>query len=398
MTRLLGSRCLVAMFIALPLTAVHSDAQVWRRHAVDDELRGADGVRLADANGDGMLDIVTGWEESGATRAYFNPGPDKSKEPWPRVELGNSPAIEDAVWVDLNADRQLDILSSCEGKEQSLRFFIAPGNKRLQESERWRAGLIAASLKKTRWMFATPLVPHEKKDPLVVLGSKNPNGMIALLDVNRISVAESGIRKLVEAGWIMSIFTEDVDRDGDMDILYSDRKGDQSGVYWLENRKHGMSWRRHLVGQLGREVMFMSQPTWEEGRLKLCVAVKPNRYVMLQQAGDLERSWAEQFDIATPATFGTAKGVAVADLDFDGKVELVFSCEQATNEKSGVGIIELAPGSQPQFLSISGSTGIKFDLIELVDLDGDGDLDILTCEERAAGRGLGVIWYENPVR
>ena len=37
--------------------------------------------------------------------------------------------------------------------------------------------------------------------------------------------------------------------------------------------------------------------------------------------------------------------------------------------------------------------GIKFDLIQLIDLDGDGDLDVLTCEERD---NLGVIWYENP--
>ena len=28
---------------------------------------------------------------------------------------------------------------------------------------------------------------------------------------------------------------------------------------------------------------------------------------------------------------------------------------------------------------------------------GDGDLDVLTCEEREAGRGLGVFWYENVV-
>ena len=47
-----------------------------------------------------------------------------------------------------------------------------------------------------------------------------------------------------------------------------------------------------------------------------------------------------------------------------------------------------------QFEEISGdSRGVKFDLIQLLDLDQDGDLDLLTCEERD---NLGVIWYENP--
>jgi hypothetical protein len=44
---------------------------------------------------------------------------------------------------------------------------------------------------------------------------------------------------------------------------------------------------------------------------------------------------------------------------------------------------------------ISGPLGIKFDLVKLIDLDGDGDLDVLTCEE---SENLGVIWYENPAR
>ena len=34
-------------------------------------------------------------------------------------------------------------------------------------------------------------------------------------------------------------------------------------------------------------------------------------------------------------------------------------------------------------------------LAELIDLDDDGDLDVLTCEER---RINAVIWYENPQR
>ncbi len=44
---------------------------------------------------------------------------------------------------------------------------------------------------------------------------------------------------------------------------------------------------------------------------------------------------------------------------------------------------------------VSGDRGVKFDLVQLLDIDEDGDLDILTCEERDQ---LGVLWYENPAR
>ena len=40
--------------------------------------------------------------------------------------------------------------------------------------------------------------------------------------------------------------------------------------------------------------------------------------------------------------------------------------------------------------------GIKYDRIEMLDLDDDGDLDLLTSEEHEGRRGMGVFWYENP--
>ena len=49
--------------------------------------------------------------------------------------------------------------------------------------------------------------------------------------------------------------------------------------------------------------------------------------------------------------------------------------------------------------------GFIFDLVQIIDLDEDGDPDVVTLEEKGPylargyqGRELGVVWYENPAR
>jgi hypothetical protein len=76
---LLLSLAMLAGLCVRPLPAV---AEPWRRHVIDDSSRGADGVRLADVNGDGHQDICTGWEEGGVVRLYLNPGPERSRQKW----------------------------------------------------------------------------------------------------------------------------------------------------------------------------------------------------------------------------------------------------------------------------------------------------------------------------
>ncbi|RMF44401.1 MAG: VCBS repeat-containing protein, partial [Planctomycetota bacterium] len=408
----------------------------WPRHVVDNTLHGADGARLADANGDRWLDIATGWEESGRTRIYWHPGPGRAHLPWPFVDLGETPSVEDACWVDLDADGRLDVLSSCEGRERTLHAFLAQtaegdGAGALQ----WRHVEVPASRGRTAWMFAAPMPQVDSAgrtaarraaaEPIVALGSKNPNGMVGLLVAGK-RPARWRIVPLVAAAWIMSLQWADVDGDGDYDLIYTDRKGAASGVYWLENRStssddvaHPASWRRHAICGLGREVMFLDMvprhPTAGQGTpsgdsppgsdkfgdlprgqqvamtsggttgglaagWRIVVPAKPNRVLMLESPAEPRERWHET-EVDVPASglpTGHLKSVRVVDVDADGREDWILSCEGADGDRRGVFYATIDRGRIRRLTDISGPPGTKFDLIQVLDVDGDGDLDILT--------------------
>jgi hypothetical protein len=95
-------------------------SRAWKLHVADNSSKGADGVRLWDVDKDGLLDIATGWEEGGRIRVYRNPGPREATKPWPATTAGKAGAPEDAVFVDLDGDGAVDVVSSCEGKERKV--------------------------------------------------------------------------------------------------------------------------------------------------------------------------------------------------------------------------------------------------------------------------------------
>ncbi len=124
----------------------------WARHAIDSSSRGADGIRVADINGDGLWDLTTGWEEGGRVSVYINPGFKKARNNWPKVIVGSVKSPEDAVFVDLNSDGRLDVASSTEGKERTVYAHIAPPpSVSLSLESEWKTLLFPATEKRNQW-------------------------------------------------------------------------------------------------------------------------------------------------------------------------------------------------------------------------------------------------------
>lgn len=375
-----------------------SEGPVWVRHAIDDTSQGADGAKLGDIDGDGLLDIVTGWEEGGEVRVYRNPGPKEVRKPWPRVTVGRVGSPEDAIFVDFDGDGRLDVVSCCEGETNSV--FLHRWNHEtgsfLKESS-WRTEPIPALLRNQAWMQADRLEGCDGVTQKLILGSKNDGASVGLLSLPKDgeSLENLKYRKLRDAGWIMSLFTHDMDGDGDRDIVLSDRKGDRTGAFWLENPGDETSpWPEHPIGGLGRECVFADLGDIDgDGRADLAMAVKTHEIHLLFRTPS--SNWREQVLQLDPAGIGRAKAVKIADLDGDGLADLVFTCESATGDAEGVVWLRQDPVGSWTMRPLGGPAGTKFDLIQTLDLDGDGDLDVITCEEK---ENLGLIWYENPLR
>ena len=350
---LLGSLCLC------------SQAE-WARHTIDGTLEGADGVRLADVNRDGWQDIVTGWEESGQVRVYKT-GPQKARQPWPAVTVGKVASPEDAVFADLDQDGQMDVISSCEGSNRSVYVHWAPTESvNYRNASRWETEPIPALQGQAMWMFTTPGdIQWGWEGPIWSSGPRK-KATIGWLEAPTSHLASLWIwqwHPLQAIGWIMTIRVMDMDRDGDLDILFSDRKERASGIYALINPSNGQSmgfWKKILIGARGEEVMFMDVLSKEEKTWSIWAAISSRQIQRFTfQTESFERTQESIWKFGDD--FGTSKAVVAGDLDSDGKMDLVVSCENANDAKSGVfWLPKLKPTSPDPFQVRKASSSIAW--------------------------------------
>ncbi|MEN8783989.1 MAG: VCBS repeat-containing protein [Akkermansiaceae bacterium] len=389
---------LLVVISALPLIGEES----WKRHTIDDSSKGADGVRLADVNEDGLMDIATGWEEGGVVRAYLHPGHNKATRKWPLVTVGKVSSAEDAIFADLDNDGNFDVISSCEGRTKTMFVHWAPKDPAsFLDSEKWKTDAIPATVKKQSWMYALPKSIDGKNGIDLIVSSKGKNGSVGWLEIpqNARKVDDWKYHKLQDTGWIMSLISIDMNGDGMDDVLVSDRRGPKRGVYWLEypgprlaiGTKH---WKRHEIGGKNREIKFISHGDLDQDGQTDIIAIETSSIIWFRATNT---GWQEHV-ITLPKGVGGGKSAVVFDVNLDGKNDLIFSCEGANAPLSGTRWLSFrdSPFEQKwQSHEIAGPQGIKYDRLVPYDVDGDGDLDLFCCEERDQ---LGVFWYQNPFK
>ena len=144
---------LVPVLAALALAVTPEPAgDPWPMHTIDNTSEGADGVRLADFDGDGLPDIATGWEEGGVVRIYRNPGPERVREPWPMVEIAQVRSPERRLPISMTARWTSSVAraraGSLDGRRRSGTTWTPSA---------WTTEACPPPISMTQWMYCLPM-------------------------------------------------------------------------------------------------------------------------------------------------------------------------------------------------------------------------------------------------
>ncbi|MFC2036984.1 FG-GAP repeat domain-containing protein, partial [Chloroflexota bacterium] len=373
-------RGLIGLGLALlPLLGLLPMAQVsyatlpvdqWQRHIIDsDRPWQAVFIDGGDVNGDGLPDIITGgwW--------YQNPGSPGGA--WPRHEIGGE-LYNMALVYDWDGDEDLDILGT-KGKVASAEFVWA-------ENDGHGAFTLHNNVPAGQGDFlqgvrAAQIVPGGNVEVVLSWHDFSSTQMFGIPSPatdpwswEEISPTSNGEQ----------IGVDDIDGDGDLDI--------HLGTQWLRNDEG--TWTTI-------DAFTMGDPAAEPDRLELADidgdqdldvvigAEGADRVVWAEAPADPEGAWIEH--VISTDILGMS--LDVGDVDQDGDVDVVVG-EHRTNgrviifQNEGNG----SSWNPVQIDPVGTDSGLEHhDGTQFVDIDNDGDLDILSI-----GWGHSqVVLYEN---
>lgn len=393
-------------------------------------LDGADGVSMADVDGDGLLDTASGAEQGLMGEVCFNPGPALVESPWPCVELPAVPpdvvlcSPEDFHLADLTGDGRPEVIAACETGTDKVTVFVNPGGTRttMLDGTAWtRVGIDDADAASARFMkVSTADITGDDTPEIVALGKESDGpataaaiGYFTTTAGNEDDPAAWTWVEIDPMGWGMELYIADLNGDTFLDLVVADNEPINTPS--LDNSRRGIGWwendgaeppgftRTQISASVADFRWFDLVDREPDGDLDILACrstLTVNELTWYINGGAFASFTTEVIPLGSLGA-GRCLEPTFADIDGDAVRDIVLS---SSNSSQLHAVYYLRSGTE--FVTISGKavdndSDVKFDNHVLVDVDDDGDLDLVTSEQHTqpgagTGPGLGVLYYENP--
>lgn len=348
----------------------------WTRHTIfhDGVLRGADGVDAL-----GTL-ILSPWEQSNKFTIS-----DLATGSTQIVSLPSGFAPEGASFGDYDLDGAVDV-SVCGDVSKQMRVYWGPSFSTFTQVNN---GL-------QNWLVCQPADIDGQR---VILSGGRKTTTTSYASIGYFTSPTprvSGSWTYNEIGPVGLAWTlEYRDFNGVPGVFVADG-GDVPGLRgtrWVEQTATG--WVNHPIATLGGTL----------GRVKMADAdatsvvdgsyyTTTGNHVFLRTTAD----WLTftSVELPPPPGAGNYQSAVRGELTGDCAEDIVVTFVNADDSLSGVMLFD-----GTDWIDIGGPDGVKYDNALLIDVDQDGDLDVVTSEHKSnkapAAEQLGVVWYENPL-